>query len=117
VNRERVERALPDWLRENLPELCRLYGVHDPDRWPHHRHLRQFLGTTAVICRRDEYMARGHSRTRSTWLAALDMGENPEAVRDRITRARTAYLKATERATDAPRNPWGFAAHHPRKAG
>jgi hypothetical protein len=118
VKPDRVEEHLPPWLRPHLPELCALWGVLDPSRWPHHRHLRQLLSTAAALHLRDELMLKGYSRTRALWLACGDLGLNPSSVRDRLLKARTAYLRAVEAASQVTRKAGGVShTHHLRRAG
>ncbi|HSW29666.1 MAG TPA: hypothetical protein VLH75_09330 [Longimicrobiales bacterium] len=114
---DRVEEHLPSWLRPHLAELCALYGVLDPARWHHHRHLRRLLTDVAVLHLRDEYVLRGYSRTRGLVLACAHLGLNDASVKDRLLKARADYLHAVEDAEAARRTGRLSPTHHLRRAG
>lgn len=96
MDREKVEAALPQEVRDALPALADAWHVR-ADRWPDHPQLVDFLSLTAVAALQDRESAKGRSRTQALRNACGRLGLQYERVERRLRRARVAYMRAGEK--------------------
>ncbi len=116
LHRDRVERSLPTMLRRGLWDLCQAWGVRDPERWPDHPRLREFLALTAANTLRNRKLTSGLSRTAALHEACVELGLHPETVRSRLADATKKYLEArsTSGGESPPNEPSGWVSYWKR---
>ena len=95
--------ALPFRVRASLPDLCRLWGVRDVERWPDHAGLSGFLVDTAVLALRDRHERAGLSRTAALRSACEALDLPPATYRRRLARWRKDYLESGDEMSPNPR--------------
>lgn len=85
-------------VRAAMPALLAVYGIHEPNRWPHHPELAPLLTGVAIRVLQARHEHTGSSPTAALKHAAFKLRLNPETVRTQVARSRRRYLGAIEKS-------------------